>query len=61
MFGGIYADVDMTCEKSLTSLLTLPKDFMIGVSNTKCFEVNNGILIGKKGTPLLKHFITSVT
>ena len=46
LFGGIYADVDMTCEKSLAPLLGQPDlTFAIGVSHTRAFELNNGIVI----------------
>jgi len=33
LFGGIYADVDMTCERPLTPLLTLGS-FITGIANT---------------------------
>ena len=45
LFGGVYADVDMTCEKSIKPLLCQKGvKFGIGISNTNAFEVNNGIL-----------------
>ncbi len=46
MFGGTYADVDMTCERPLTPLLT-QGSFITGVANTQAFEVNNGLIISK--------------
>jgi mannosyltransferase OCH1-like enzyme len=57
----VYADVDMTCEKPIKPLLCQPQvQFGIGLSNTNAFEMNNGILIGKKGHPLLQHLINKI-
>jgi mannosyltransferase OCH1-like enzyme len=47
LFGGIYADVDMTCEKSLQPLLIAHYDLITGLSNTLAFEINNGLIISK--------------
>ena len=49
LYGGIYADVDMTCEQNMAPLLEQAAGrFTIGVSNTQVFEVNNGVLISSK-------------
>ena len=46
-FGGIYADVDMTCEKSFEPLLT-SNSFIVGLAKTTVLEVNNGIILSPK-------------
>jgi mannosyltransferase OCH1-like enzyme len=46
-FGGIYADVDMTCERPLTPLLRTNFDLITGLSNTLAFECNNGLILSK--------------
>ena len=61
-FGGLYADVDMTCERNvfdgLQARFNLAKiGFVTGVSNTQAFEVNNGILLGKPGSTFTRYLI----
>jgi len=61
-FGGLYADVDMTCERNVFEGLqsrfdTAKVGFVTGVSNTQAFEVNNGILLSKPGNTFTRHLI----
>jgi mannosyltransferase OCH1-like enzyme len=61
-FGGLYSDVDMTCEKNVFEELQVrfntPKiSFVTGVSNTQAFEVNNGIMLGKPGSAFTRYLI----
>ena len=44
LFGGIYTDVDMTCERPLTPLLTRAR-FITGLAKTQAFEINNGLIL----------------
>ena len=60
LFGGIYADVDMTCERPLDPLLTLGS-FITGIANTQAFEINNGLIITEKEHPLLAHLIQKIS
>ncbi len=55
-FGGIYADVDMTCEKSLEPLMS-SSSFIAGLALTKAFEINNGIILSSKSNELVSHLI----
>lgn len=59
-FGGIYADVDMTCEKSLTPLLK-HKKLIAGVAKTQVFEINNGLLISNPANSALKLMIEKIS
>lgn len=61
-FGGLYADVDMTCERNVFLALESDYDlsqvgFVSGVSNTAAFEVNNGILLGRPGSDTIRHLV----
>lgn len=53
-FGGVYADVDMTCEQPIEPLVQMAGGrFAIGISNTRVLEVNNGVMLSSKGHPFL--------
>ena len=61
-FGGLYADVDMTCEQNIFTSLSLlfnssQFSFITGLSNTQAFEINNGILLSKVGSPFAAYLI----
>jgi len=59
--GGIYADIDMTCERSLEPLLSLKASFITSISYTNAFEVNNGLLIARPGSPAVSYLIDQLT
>jgi mannosyltransferase OCH1-like enzyme len=59
-YGGVYIDIDMACIKPLDPLLSKSIDFIIGVSHTKVFEVNNALLASTKDHPLIKHLIETL-
>ena len=59
-FGGIYADVDMTCERPLTPLLRTNFDFITGLSNTLAFECNNGLILSKPACPFVSTLISDL-
>jgi len=62
LFGGLYADVDMTCERDLEPLFKLSAGrFTIGISNTSVFEANNGVLLSSKGHTYVKFLIENVS
>ena len=61
-FGGLYADVDMTCEKKVFTELAMAFDlesvsFITGLSNTQAFEINNGIILAKPGCQYVGNLI----
>ena len=60
LFGGIYADVDMTCEQSLFPLLQTHFSLITGLSNTLAFECNNGLLISRKNCQFIQTLITEL-
>ena len=55
-FGGIYADIDMTCEKSLVPLIS-SSCFIAGLALTQAFEINNGIILSSQSNLLVSHLI----
>ena len=59
-YGGIYADVDMTCEQSFLPLLSLHASFISGVSNTSAFESNNGLIISAPAHPFVSFMISEL-
>eukprot|EP00347_Sterkiella_histriomuscorum_P011139 403373609 len=58
--GGAYLDTDMSGIYSLNDLLDYPTDFIIGLSNTKAFELNNAFIASCPGHPLLKHLMETL-
>lgn len=61
-FGGLYADVDMVCERNVFTALAEAfdlqnVDFITGVSNTQAFEINNGIILAKPGSPFAHNLV----
>ena len=56
-YGGIYVDIDMACLRPIDSLLAHPLDFVIGISYTRAFEVNNAFLASSPDHELLKHLV----
>ena len=61
-FGGLYADVDMTCEQNVFEGISRRFDcskfsFVTGLSNTQAFEINNGILLSKPNSSFTSYLI----
>lgn len=56
-WGGVYVDIDVACVKSIEPLRQLRTDFVIGVSNTKAFELNNAVIMSCKDNLLLAHLV----
>ncbi len=70
MLGGIYIDMDAYTVKPLDSLFDKFKDYNLLVSklnmnslekNIMQYNINNGIIISKKGSVVLKDLIDTVT
>ena len=57
-YGGIYIDIDMALVQPLDTMFSkFNADFMIGVSYTSAFEVNNAMVASDIGHPFLNHLI----
>ncbi|CDW75669.1 UNKNOWN [Stylonychia lemnae] len=59
-YGGIYIDIDMAVVKKLDELLFKDIDFIIGVSNTQAFELNNAIIASIPNHPILQYLIDNL-
>eukprot|EP00347_Sterkiella_histriomuscorum_P009258 403341897 len=58
--GGVYFDMKMCGIYSVNDLLDHPTDFIIGLSNTRTFELNNAFIASRPKHPLLKHLIDAL-
>ena len=61
-FGGLYADVDMTCERNVFQALYQEfnmdaVELVTGVSNTSVLELNNGVILSKPKSTVLSKMI----
>ncbi len=46
-YGGVYADMDTTCKKSMDELLTLSNSQSVGLSNDPLYQVANCFMVSK--------------
>jgi len=60
-YGGIYVDTDMALVKPIHTLLDhFSTDFLIGVSYSQAFEVNNAIVGSIPGHPFIEYCIAKL-
>ncbi|GLE05270.1 hypothetical protein PINS_up014282 [Pythium insidiosum] len=59
-FGGVYVDVDVECLCAFDALVAR-FDFIVGVSNTSCVEINNAVIASAPQHPILQRLITKIS
>ncbi|KAJ0411671.1 hypothetical protein ATCC90586_002055 [Pythium insidiosum] len=57
--GGVYADVDVECLRPLDELLSR-FDFVAGVSNTSCVEINNAVIASAPRHLIVQRLIATI-